>query len=706
MSITIGPRTAAVSAAADHLDPPTEPLPRCHRLAPPELRSFRPDIQGLRAIAVLLVVLYHAGVPGINGGYVGVDVFFVISGFLITGKLVREADATGRISFLSFYTGRIRRLLPAAAIVVVVTLGAARLWGSVFQIRSTGWDAILTAVYGINYRLAENGVNYQQQQTGGPESPLQHFWSLAVAEQFYVLWPLLIALCVLAGRRRLHGVLTTVLIAACAASLYLSITVTATDAPMAYFSIQTRAWELGVGALLAVGAPHLQRMPSSMAIAMSWVGLAAVVWAGVTFDDATPFPGSAALVPVLGAAAVIAAGGCLVRGSAETALALRPMQGIGKVSYAWYLWHWPMLIMIPVMFGRTFTWGEKLEIAGLGLWLAVLTYWIVESPTQRSRLRKPAWLGVGAALSSVITAMAAVLIVTVPSLVGSGAAAHPIALASADVTAVKHAVAAGTSTAAVPSNLQPSLANVANDKPATTNNGCHLDFLALDQGPCVFGDPAGTKTMVLVGDSHAQQWFPALDAAAGDNHWRLVSWTKAACPIANYDPYSTQLHRTFTECVQWRNHTTERIIAAKPNLVVFGQSDSVPGTGIGNTAWAEDTVATIAKVQAAAIPVAYIMDTPYPGNDMPECAARHLQNVGACTVKRDHVWPYAGRHETLAQTLSAANVTTIEPIDWFCTITDCPATVGNLLVYRETSHMSTAYSVWLAPMLAPLFHVT
>jgi peptidoglycan/LPS O-acetylase OafA/YrhL len=701
MSTAIDVRLGPIPGAAPPVDGPPSYRHPPTRPETPMPRQCRPDIQGLRAIAVLLVVLYHVGVPSITGGYVGVDVFFVISGFLITGQLVREVQRTGRISFLSFYAGRIRRLLPAATVVALVTLAAARLWGSVFQIQSTGWDAILTALYGINYRLAGKGISYQQ--AAGPESPLQHFWSLAVEEQFYVLWPLVIALCVLAGRRHLRGLLAAVLVVACALSLYLSVTVTASNAPLAYFSIQTRAWELGAGAVIALLAGRLARLPGWASAPLSWLGLAAIVWSGLVYTDETPFPGSAALVPVLGTVTVIAAGCHQARHSAELILGLRPMQGIGKVSYSWYLWHWPLITMVPLIFDRTFSWWEKAELGVLGLWLAVLTYWIVESPTRHTRLRRPAWLGVGILLSTAVAAMGTVLVITVPALVGGGVAARPLNLAGADVNAVKQAVAAGTSTVAVPINLQPSLATVSDDRPLTSRNGCHLALLAVDQGPCVFGDPEGQRTMVLVGDSHAQQWFPALDAAAREYHWRLVSWTKAACSIANYVPYRPQLHRTFTECVIWRDRTIERIVAMQPDLVVFGQADAVPGNGITNIDWAEKTVSTVRRVQAASIPVAYLMDTPYPRINVPECAAQHLDNVGVCTAKRDRVWPYPGRHEMLTQTLGAAGVTTIEPIDWFCTMTDCPPTVGNLLVYRDTDHMSTAYSAWLAPMLAPLF---
>jgi peptidoglycan/LPS O-acetylase OafA/YrhL len=664
-------------------------------------RHFRPDIQGLRAVAVLLVVLYHAGVPGVTGGYVGVDVFFVISGFLITGQLVHEVQKNGQIPFVSFFVGRIRRLLPPAALVLLTTLIVARLWGSVFQLKNIAWDAIFTAVYAINYRLAAEGVNYQQ--ASGPASPLEHFWSLAVEEQFYLVWPFIIALCVLISRRHRPTLVACMLLVICTSSLYFSITITSSNAPLAYFSLQTRAWELGFGAVLALVAGRFLALPRWVAVPLSWVGLGAILWSGCTYTDETAFPSTAALVPVLGAVAIITAGCRPSSGSAEIVLNRRLMQGIGKVSYAWYLWHWPLVILVPLMFGHEFAWWENVELIILGLWLAVLTYWMVESPTRHSRLRKPAWIATGLSLSGAVVATAATIIVTLPSLVGNGVAVAAVDLTTANISAVKDAVEAGTSATAVPSNLQPALATVTDDQPVTTADGCHLGFLVADQGACAYGDPAGQQTMVLMGDSHAQQWFPALDAAAKQNHWRLVSWTKSACPIADYDIYSTELHRPYNECIEWRERTIKKIIALKPNLVLIGQSDSVPGTAAGNVDWAENTVRTIRRLQAESIPVGYILDTPYPGINVPECVANNLDDVGACTTKRKYVWPYGGRHQIMAQTLTAANVATIEPIEWICTINDCPAIVGNMLVYRDASHISTAYSTWLAPMMASLF---
>ncbi|WP_297658229.1 acyltransferase family protein [Pseudonocardia sp.] len=698
---TVALSTVALSTVAlPTVALPAVPRPARRPAAVLGPRDFRPDIQGLRAVAVLLVVAYHAGVPAVTGGYVGVDVFFVISGFLITGGLLREVAASGRVSLTAFYARRIRRLLPPAALVLVVTLLAARIWGSVFQLVDTAWAAVFTALYAVNYRLAAEGVDYQQ--IGGPESPMQHFWSLAVEEQFYLLWPALVVLCVLGCRRR-RWLLAVVLAGVCGASLLASVTVTGTDAPLAYFSLHTRAWELGAGALLAVAGPRLAALPARAAAVLSWAGLAAILWSGTVFTDETPFPGSAALVPVLGAAAVVAAGCATSQGTAEVLLRRRPMQGVGSVSYAWYLWHWPMVVLVPLMYGRTFEWWESAQVMVLALWLAVLTYWALESPTRHTRLRPGRWFDTGIALNGTVIGIATVLIVTVPTLVGTGVATTPLPLTQADVSAVQAAVGEATRTTSAPSNLVPRLSDVSLDQPATSGDGCHLGYLATQLKPCVHGDPTGSRTMVLTGDSHAQQWFPALDVAARQHHWRLVTWTKVACPIAAHEVYNANLRRVYGECATWREATVGAIVDLHPDVVVIGQSDTVPRGEVSNVGWAEGTVATIRRLQAAAIPVGFLLDTPYPGRSMPECVANHLRDVGACTSGRDEVWPYHGRHEEMARTLAAAGVTAVEPISWFCTLKDCPAIVNGMLVYRDESHVSTPYSAWLAPMMAPFF---
>ncbi len=677
-----------------------------HDVAPPP-KLFRPDIQGMRAIAVLLIVLYHASVPHIGGGFVGVDVFFVISGFLITSQLLREVDRTGRVPFLSFYAGRARRLLPPAAVVVVLTLVAARIYDSIFNVKAITTDALFSAVYALNYRLAAEGVDYQH--AGDAVSPLQHLWSLAVEEQFYVFWPLIVMACVLVGRRRRWQVLTVATTILVATSIYLSITVTVSNPPYAYFSVHTRAWQLAGGALLAIAGGRLVRLPTWFAVPASWVGLALVVGSGLVFNDSTPFPGKAALAPVIGAMLLIAAGAGNHRFAADRMLALRPLQGLGKVSYSWYLWHWPMVVLIPIIAGYPFGWQYKVEIMALALWFAILTLYLVENPALRSRLRKQVWLPVGLGFGAA-TALAAVAVAaTIPPLVGTGRAA-PIALGSSSTEAVQVQLASALSVRVAPANLTPSIDGSQHDLPASSRDGCHANFLNVHQGRCVYGDPSGSHTIVLFGDSHMQQWLPAVDTQAKFLGWKVVAWTKAACPIADLpaEPNSV-LGRSYTECPKWRSATEHRIEALKPDVVVMSQSDRLLDN-ISNTQWADTTVATANTFRQFDIPVAYLLETPYPPGSNPECIANHLDNIGACsfsvaTAYAQKTSAFFGRRAAMRAALTKQKIATIDPELFFCTPATgaCPAVSGNLMVYRDNSHMSTAYSVYLAPLTAPLF---
>jgi peptidoglycan/LPS O-acetylase OafA/YrhL len=319
--------------------------------ADPTSPHFRPDIQGMRAIAVGIVVLDHAHIPGLSGGFIGVDVFFVLSGFLITGLLLGDVAKTGGVRFLNFYARRAARILPAATLVIVATLAASYIVLNVIQARSVAGDGLWSVFFLANYHFAAVGTNYFAAVTA--TSPLQHFWSLAVEEQFYLVWPFLLGtVAFLTHRRRAttsyhvpRRSLYALLIPITAYSLYLSITQTSANPTAAYFSTFDRTWELGIGALLALTLPHLSRIPGLARAALSWAGLAGVLLAATTFSSHTRIPGYLALVPVLGAAAMVAGGVGRPRYGASSLLAVRPLRFIGDISYSLYLWHWPVLIL-------------------------------------------------------------------------------------------------------------------------------------------------------------------------------------------------------------------------------------------------------------------------------------------------------------------------------------------------------------------------
>jgi peptidoglycan/LPS O-acetylase OafA/YrhL/cellulose synthase/poly-beta-1,6-N-acetylglucosamine synthase-like glycosyltransferase len=668
-------------------------------------RRWRPDIQGLRAIAVLLVVAYHAHVPKITGGYVGVDVFFVISGFLITSQLVREHDKTGRISLLRFYGGRIRRLLPPALIVIAATLLMSRVWGSIFHVRDVAHDALYGVFYAINFHLAAEGVDYQQ--ADGPASPLQHLWSLAVEEQFYLFWPLMLIGCALAAKWLLHGhkrtTILLVLLVGGGASLAVSALITSSNPPAAYFGVHTRAWELALGALVALGANKLARMPQWLAVAVGWSGLVLVVESAFLYTDSTPFPGTAALLPTLGAAAVIAAGGLKVGLGVEALLGRKTFGGIGRVSYGWYLWHWPLVILVPMAIGSDLPWPYLAEISVLALWFAVLTHYLVENPSLRSRLHPRAWLGAGLVGSGSVSALSIGLVMTLPAFVGSGDAAATVRLGVANTGVVQQALGKALSVTEAPRNLTPSIQHASQDQPVSTKDGCHLDVLAVKQGPCIYGDPHGAHTIALYGDSHAQQWLPALDAEAKRLHWRVEALTKAACSIADWQVYNDQLGRAYNECMTWRQQAADRMVKDKPDMVVVSQSDAVAGDQ-SSSEWANATARTMAALRARGLPVVYMLDTPMPDQDVPECLAGNLGDVGACTTPLDKSRPWKDRLQAVEKAVKEqSGVTTVDPTDWLCTKGGCPTIVGNILVYRDDSHMTATYAKWLAPMMKPLF---
>jgi peptidoglycan/LPS O-acetylase OafA/YrhL len=372
---------------------------------PPGDRAFRPDVEGLRAIAILAVVLFHAGVPHITGGFVGVDVFFVISGFVITGLLLRQRNATGTTSFLTFYARRVRRILPAALLVIVVSIIATAAFVGGRDTALFSSDGRWTALFLGNVHFSHA---YPSLFATRPTSPLQQYWSLAVEEQFYLVYPaLFVALLTLRGTWSTRARLAIGLSAVIFVSFVASVATSHAGQFAAYDSPFTRAWELALGALVAVGAVELEKIPKAVAAVMTWVGVALIGLSATAFSAHTVYPGSAAAVPVLGAALIIAGGTAAPVAGAEALLHLWPFRWIGRLSYSWYLWHFPVLVIVAAhnhtTVGRTSV-AENLMLVTLALGLAAGTYFLVENPIRHSQVSPKASL-IGAGLL-VITCVA------------------------------------------------------------------------------------------------------------------------------------------------------------------------------------------------------------------------------------------------------------------------------------------------------------
>ncbi len=356
----------------------------------PEGRTYRPQLDGIRAVAVLLVVAFHLGFGVFSGGFTGVDVFFVLSGYLISGLLLTEAAGTGGIRIVRFYARRARRLLPAAVLTLVFCVVMDKYTYSPIDYPHLRRHAVAAALYAANWDVASIDNGYFSTDTA--TSPLVHFWSLAVEEQFYIVWPWVFVL--LATRwhgLRLRAALGIVLAGIFLTSLIWSWVQTDLNGTWAYYSPLTRAWELAAGALLAVCAPALTRLSPRLAALASWVGVAGIAVSALLIDTGTPFPGVAALLPVSSTALVIVGGGVPHRTNARSVLGLRPFQWLGALSFSFYLWHWPLLVIPAQMQGAAMPLPANLLLLAVALVLSVLTYRTVENPVRRSRFlaRRP-----------------------------------------------------------------------------------------------------------------------------------------------------------------------------------------------------------------------------------------------------------------------------------------------------------------------------
>jgi peptidoglycan/LPS O-acetylase OafA/YrhL len=362
----------------------------------PEDRKFRPDVEGLRAVAVVLVVLYHAGVPRVTGGYIGVDVFFVLSGFVITGLLLRERSTTGKTRLLSFYGRRCRRILPAATLVILITVLAAYHWLGFLVGNSTAQVGRTATLFYANFHFISTGTNYLASQA--PPSALQNYWSLSVEEQFYVFYPTLVIVAALAWSHvGLRLKLSVLLVVSIAASFVWSVHQTSTNPTAAYFSPFTHAWELALGGLVAVGGQGLTKLPRFTAILMTWAGLAGILVSAFQFTNATAYPGSAVALPVVSTALVVAGGSSAPILGAELLLSLPPFRWLGKLSYSLYLWHWPILIIASQYAPQPLSLKDRLFWVLVAIVLSIVSYFVVENPLRhwtylsRSALRSIAF---------------------------------------------------------------------------------------------------------------------------------------------------------------------------------------------------------------------------------------------------------------------------------------------------------------------------
>jgi len=348
---------------------------------------FRPDIQALRALAVLLVVMFHAHIPWFHAGFLGVDVFFVISGYVITTVLLQERESKASTSLAGFYGRRIRRILPAATVVLIATLWAVYHWLGVISGATNATDAKWVAAFMGNFHFASTGTQYLT--ANAPPSAFQQYWSLAVEEQFYLVWPLLfMALASLWPRASLQRKLIAGLAVIIASSLLWSVVETGQNQVWAFFSPLTRAWELALGAGLAVLAPYLRDRAPRLGMALIAIGYLTIAGATWCFSESTPWPGSAVMVPVLATGAVIAGG--TLRQTHGFGLVTRsaPVQWFGNTSYSLYLVHWPIIIIATEFAVQPLSTRSNVLLVLSSIIAAAISYYAIENPIRRSNVLK------------------------------------------------------------------------------------------------------------------------------------------------------------------------------------------------------------------------------------------------------------------------------------------------------------------------------
>jgi peptidoglycan/LPS O-acetylase OafA/YrhL len=658
---------------------------------------FRPDIEGLRAVAIGAVLLYHAGVPGADGGFIGVDVFFVISGFLITGLLVREWSATERIDLLVFYARRFRRLLPAALLTLALTTVASYLVLSNLRFPGVAGDAASAALYVSNIRFAANAIDYLGAEVA--PSPVLHFWSLSVEEQYYLFWPLIVIVSLRLVALRRFGLLIGAMIAL---SFGLALVWTDLAAPWAFFSLPTRAWELGVGALIAVGLLRLPRgTPRVLTSAAVWAGLALIAAGVVVIGPGTPYPGTAALIPVVGTALVIV-GGSAAPPRPSRLLAMRVPRWVGRISYSLYLWHWPILVLVPLALGVE-SLALNLVLVGVAVVIAAASTELIEVPIRSGRaLPLPP-------RASLVVAGAASIVVAVGAVAAGAIVLGPTTtlVAADEVASLDGELPAGRLAGPVPDVLTPSLEQAYYDVPNGYRDGCHLDYATVEPPTCSYGPPGATTPVLLLGDSHAQQWLPALQGLAAERGWRLRAVTKSACPMVDATVWNGPLKRAYRECDAWRERALRLIDEEQPELVLIASADmydvldeqdrplkdGAGGSAAAAAAWDAGLASYLGRAADHASRVVVLADTPRVGYDPAECLATKAA-VEDCDVSRERMVDeaYAAREAAAA---ASAGVAVVSATEWLCEDAGCPLVRGPYLVYRDAHHLTATFAAQL-----------
>lgn len=633
-----------------------------------------PEIQGLRAIAVLSVVIYHFDSRLLSGGFVGVDIFFVISGFLISGLLISEVRQTSKIDFMAFYGRRIRRLLPAASLVTISTVIASRLIYAPLRWRDIGYDGLFTSLYGANFHFYFSQIDYSN--LGSKPSPLIHFWSLAVEEQFYFVIPLVLVLIYKFTRTKNINMYLYILFFI---SFLESIRLTRSNPQLAFFSISTRLWELGAGTVIFLFTSQLSKVKFKARAAVALVGYVAIIYSLFFLNDQDSFPGVLALLPVIGSVAIITAS---LSGPFPFSrlLSSKPALWVGAISYSLYLWHWPVLRLLSELLGRNLPiWNGLLLLPAL-LVLSNLTYRYIETPFRTrelfSRSRSNSLLlGVGL---MALTIGASSMLINYKS--------NNVSLEGLSLSTLQTAI------------IPPTSCMSADNK--------------FKEIGCIQGNPQSQRSVVIFGDSHADQWVPVLDQLGKKNNFQLHIFTKAGC-----SPFELRKYQVFTErktnleidnkdCQDFRlkSYQAIRKISGAPT-VLLSTLPYINGPENIHSFWTKGVKQTFRQLGLPSKQVIILGDTPYPTVNIADCVSNLIarsQNQlkkGECSFAMNSSRLQVNSLEEERRLAKELGISYQSTITWFCDRGICPPLINNVLVYRDASHISVGGSKLMADQL-------
>lgn len=657
----------------------SQPIP-----AVKEPKKFRPEIEGLRAVAALLVAIYHIWLGRVSGG---VDVFFVVSGFLITASLVSRHRRLGHVNFFDYLFGLFKRLFPAAFFVLAVVTVA-----SYFLLPSVRWsqtidELLASALYFQNWELAVNAVDYLD--AGNDKSPVQHFWAMSIQTQFYVIWFFLITLAIFWLKRSksndIKPKLLTIFISVFIPSLIYSIWMTQYNQPWAYFDTFARVWEFALGGILFLTISKVRLKPV-VSTFVGWLGFLGLISVGLLLDVGGVFPGYVALWPTLAAVMILIAG---ENGSAygvERVLGSKPLAKLGHLSYGFYLWHWPLLMFYYVIFDATsVSLVDGIVIILLSLALSYITTSIVERPVRTLKTKTnyhPKVVG-------------AILAFMLPTLVLNLTWQYKIEaeqneqIALASSPDYPGALVFTEEHRDIPERPYiPYDTDIYSDRALPFWDGCHIGVPETEVVTCDYGETKKPLYKVaLVGGSHSSHWHPALDTFIEDERIQLINMTKSGCR------FSTKIYDNYTACNEWNAKIIDKIVESSVDLVVTMADVAQHNSSKVPKGYIEQFLA----LESHGIPVFAIRDTPFFDREIPACLAEFGRHADECSVEREKTLPSVSNWDELAE--KPSNVYYYDYSDYICEPDVCRPVIGNIVGYVDSNHMTKTFNETLGPLV-------